>query len=142
VDDQSNKLLRLTRKDLNAGAVVLGRAFAEYELYRYYFQDETERRAIAVRLSFVGLSICLKYGEVYAAPAKMEGISGWLPPGKAPFGWWQIIRSVPLPVLFSSEFQKASRLGDYGRYIDNLHRKLVPYPHWSLSIIGVDPAYQ
>ena len=30
----------------------------------------------------------------------------------------------------------------YGRLVDNLHRKLVPYPHWYLQIIGVDPAYQ
>ena len=30
----------------------------------------------------------------------------------------------------------------YGRFVDNLHRKLVPYPHWYLQIIGVDPAYQ
>ena len=30
----------------------------------------------------------------------------------------------------------------YGKYVDNLHRKLVPYPHWCLQIIGVDPVYQ
>lgn len=30
----------------------------------------------------------------------------------------------------------------YGRFVDNLHRKLVPYPHWYLQVIGVDPAYQ
>ena len=30
----------------------------------------------------------------------------------------------------------------YGRFVDNLHRRLVPYPHWYLQIIGVDPAYQ
>ena len=30
----------------------------------------------------------------------------------------------------------------YGRFVDTLHRKLVPYPHWYLQIIGVDPAYQ
>lgn len=29
----------------------------------------------------------------------------------------------------------------YGRFVDNLHRKLVPYPHWYLQVIGVDPAY-
>ena len=30
----------------------------------------------------------------------------------------------------------------YGRFVDNLHRKLVPYPHWYLQVIGVDPAHQ
>jgi len=142
MNDQTNKLLRLTKKDLGAGATVLGRAFAEYELLRYYFQDETERHAIAVTLSFVELSVCLRYGEVYASSARMEGVSAWLPPGKAPFGGLQIIRSVPLSVLFRFGRQGASRMWGYGRYVNNLHRKLVPYPHWYLQIIGVDPAYQ
>jgi ribosomal protein S18 acetylase RimI-like enzyme len=26
--------------------------------------------------------------------------------------------------------------------VDDLHRRLVPYVHWYLQIIGVDPAYQ
>jgi len=82
MNDQTNKLLRLTRKDRDAGAAVLGRAFTEYEMLRYYFQDEAERHAIAVMFGFVALSVCLKYGEVYASSAKMEGVAAWLPPGK------------------------------------------------------------
>ena len=142
MNDQTNKLLRLTRKDRDAGAAVLGRAFTEYELLRYYFPDEGERQAVAVTFGFIALSVCLKYGEVYASSAKMEGVSAWLPPGKAPFGGWQIMRSVPLSVLFRFGRQGASRMQAYGRYVDNMHRKLVPYSHWYLQIIGVDPAYQ
>ena len=142
MNNQTNKLLRLTRKDRDAGAAVLGRAFTEYELLQYYFPDETERQAVAVTFGFIALSVCLKYGDVYASSAKMEGVSAWLPPGKAPFGGWQIIRSVPPSVLFRFGRQGASRMQAYGRYVDNVHRKLVPYPHWYLQIIGVDPAYQ
>ena len=142
MNEQTNKLLRLTRKDRNAGAAVLGRAFTEYEMLRYYFQDEAERHAVAVTFCFIALSVCLKYGEAYASSAKMEGVVAWLPPGKAPFGDWQIIRSVPLSVLFRFGRQGASRMQAYGRFIDKVHRKLVPYPHWYLQIIGVVPAYQ
>lgn len=142
MNNQTNKLLRLTRKDRDAGAAVLGRAFTEYELLQYYFPDETERQAVAVTFGFIALSVCLKYGEVYASSAKMEGVSAWLPPGKAPSGGWQIIRSVPPSVLFRFGRQGASRMQAYGRYVDNMHRKLVPYPHWYLQIIGVDPVYQ
>jgi ribosomal protein S18 acetylase RimI-like enzyme len=142
MNDQSSKLLRLTRKDRDAGAAVLGRAFTEYEMLRYYFQDEAERHAVAVTFGFIALSVCLKYGEAYASSAKMEGVAAWLPPGKAPFGGWQIIRSVPLSILFRFGRQGASRIQAYGRYIDNMHRKLVPYPHWYLQIIGVDPTHQ
>jgi ribosomal protein S18 acetylase RimI-like enzyme len=142
MDDQNGGLLRLTLKERDAGAAVLGRAFTEYELFRYYFHDETERRAAAHRLSFIELSVCLKYGEVYASSEKLEGVAAWLPPGKAPFGVWQIVRSVRLSVLFRFGRQGAGRMRAYGRFVDNLHRKVVPYPHWYLQIIGVHPAYQ
>jgi ribosomal protein S18 acetylase RimI-like enzyme len=141
MDDQNNKLLRLTRKDRDAAAAVLGRAFTEYELFRHYFHDKTERRAVADTFSFILLSVSLKYGEVYASSEKLEGVAAWLPPGKATFGGWQIIRSVPLSTLFRFGHQGASRLRAYGRYVDKMHRKLVPYPHWYLQVIGVDPAY-
>jgi len=142
MNNRNGELLRLTPKERDAGAVVLGRAFAEYELLGYYFPDETERRAVADAFVFIALSVCLKYGEVYATSEKLEGVAAWLPPGKAPFGGWQIIRSVPLSILFRFGRQGAGRMWAYGRFVDNLHRRLVPYPHWYLQIIGVDPAYQ
>jgi ribosomal protein S18 acetylase RimI-like enzyme len=142
MDNQTGELLRLTLKERDAGAAVLGRAFAEYEMLRYYFPDETQRHVVADTFVFIGLSICLKYGEAYATSEKLEGVAAWLPPGKAPFGGWQMIRSVPLSVLFRFALQGANRLRAYGSFIDNLQRRLVPYPHWYLQIIGVDPAYQ
>jgi len=142
MDNQNGGLLRLTPKERDAGAAVLGRAFSEYELFRYYFPDGTQRRAAADTTGFIALSICLKYGEVYATSQKLEGVAAWLPPGKAPAGGWQTICSVPLSVLFRSARQGAGRMRAFGRYIDHLHRRLVPYPHWYLQMIGVDPAHQ
>lgn len=142
MDNQNGGLLRLTLKEREAGAAVLGRAFTEYELLRYYFRDKTQRRAVADTLCFIALSICLKYGEVYAPSEKLEGVAAWLPPGQSPFGARQIIRSVPLLALARFGRQGAGRMRRYGRFADNLHRRLVPYPHWYLQIIGVGPAYQ
>jgi len=142
MNNRNGELLKLTPKERDAGAAVLGRAFAEYELLRYYFPDKTQRHAVANKFCFIGLSVCLKYGEAYATSEKLEGVAAWLPPGKAPFGGWQIVRSVPLSILFRFGRQGAGRMWAYGRFVDNLHRRLVPYPHWYLQIIGVDPAYQ
>ena len=87
-------------KERDTGAAVLGRAFAEYEMLRYYFRNETQRHAIADKFAFIALSICLKYGEVYATSEKLEGVAAWLPPGKAPLGGWQVMRAA-LSRLFS-----------------------------------------
>jgi ribosomal protein S18 acetylase RimI-like enzyme len=142
MDNHDGELLRLTLKERAAGAAVLGRAFTDYELFRHYFRDERERRAAADRLSFIALSVSLKYGEVYASSEKLEGVAAWLPPGKALFGARQILRSVPLSTLVRFGRQEAGRMWAYGRHVDSLHRRLVPYHHWYLQIIGVAPAYQ
>jgi len=133
---------KVLKKERDAGAAVLGRAFGEYELLRYYFPDEAQRRAVADTFALISVSLCLKYGEVYMSSEKREGVAAWLPPGKAPFGGWQIMRSVPLRVLARFGRQGAGRMWSYGRFENSLHRKLVPYPHWYLQIIGVDPDYQ
>ena len=142
MDNQNGELLRLTSKERDAGAAVLGRAFTEYELFRYYFPDETERRAAADMFAFISLAVCLRYGEVYTCSEKLEGVAAWLPPGKSPFGARQVIRSVPLSVLYRFGRQGAGRMWAYGRYVDKLHRRVVPHPHWYLEIIGVAPAHQ
>ena len=80
MDKQNDDLLRLTLKERDAGAAVLGRAFVER--FRYYFPDETQRRAVADTSCFIVFSVCLKYGEVYASSEKIEGVAAWLPPGK------------------------------------------------------------
>jgi ribosomal protein S18 acetylase RimI-like enzyme len=142
MNNDANGLVRLTRKDRNAAALVLRQAFAEYELLRYYFPDEKQRYSVARLFGLTAISICLKYGEVYASSEKLEGVAAWLPPGKAPFGMWQVIRSVPLSTLFGLAHQGISRMMAFDRYSDVQHRNLVPYPHWYLHIIGVDPAHQ
>jgi hypothetical protein len=67
MNNRNGELLRLTLKELDAGAAVLGRAFAEYEFLQYYFPDETQRHIMANTFVLIALSVCLKYGEVYAA---------------------------------------------------------------------------
>lgn len=142
MNDGAGELTRLTPKERDAGAAVLGRAFAEYELFRYYFHDEKERNTAATTFSLISISVCLKYGEVYATSEKMEGVATWLPPGRSPFGSWQVMRSVPLSTLFRVERRRLSQVWAYGRHVDTLHCKLVPYPHWYLDMIGVAPPYQ
>ncbi len=138
----TDDLSSVTPRDRDAAAAVLGRAFAAYTLFQYYFHDETERQEAAQTFASISLSLCLKYGEVYASSDRLEGVAAWLPPGKAPFGGWQIVRSVPLSFLATFARQGAGAMWPYGRFVDRLHRRLVPYPHWYLEIIGVDPVYQ
>jgi ribosomal protein S18 acetylase RimI-like enzyme len=52
------------------------------------------------------------------------------------------MRSVPPSILSRFGRQGAGRIRAYGRYVDDLRRRLIPYPHWYLDMIGVNPPYQ
>jgi GNAT superfamily N-acetyltransferase len=87
------------------------------------------------------VAVCLRYGEVYAVSEKLEGVAAWLPPGRAPFGAWQLLRSVSPATLLEFGRRGAGRLQAYDRLLDGRHRKMITYPHWYLHTLGVDPDY-
>jgi ribosomal protein S18 acetylase RimI-like enzyme len=142
MSERPSRLVRLTTKDRDAGVAVLGRAFAKYELFRYYFRDEKEQRAAADMFSFMSVYVSLKCGEAYATSEKFEGVATWLPPGQLDYGGPHVMRSVPPSVLHTLGPRGVGLLEACARRIDGLHRRLVPYPHWYLDMIGVDPSCQ
>ena len=134
--------IQLSRQDMPAASAVLGKAFLEYPLLRWVFPDETERRAMSATFTSIALHVCRRYGEAHASSSRMEGVAGWLPPGKAPFGSWQTLRAVPLTTLLRFGRQGARRLQPFGDFVDRRHREMAPFPHWYLQILGVNPEYQ
>ncbi|MBN1369703.1 MAG: GNAT family N-acetyltransferase [Dehalococcoidaceae bacterium] len=134
-------LRRLGIKDRDTATAVAAKAFKDYTMLEYFYPDETRRHAVAETFILITMAVCLKYGEVYTTPGALQGICAWLGPGKAPFGGWQMLRSVPLPVMLRFGRQGGSQMRAYGEYSDRLHRELAPEPHWFLQLLGVDPAY-
>lgn len=135
-------MVRLTKKDVPAAAEVLARAFASYPIVVHFYPDETERRRIATPFAAIALSVCVKYGEAYGTSPRLEGVAGWLPPGKSPFGLWQVLRATPFGTILEFSKSRGNRMQDAVNYIDALHRKLAGFPHWYLQIIGTEPARQ
>ena len=103
--------VKLAKKDMPAAAGVLGRAFMDYPLLRLMYPEDDERLAMASTFNSIAIRICQRYGEAYASSSRMEGVAGWLPPGKAPFSFWQILQAVPFTTLLKFGRQGARRLG-------------------------------
>ena len=136
-----DNLVRLKKSDVPRAAAVLGRAFADEILAAYFFPEE-KRLAVAETFSALSLYLCVKYGEVYTTSEHFEGVAAWSAPGTAPFNTWQSLQAVPLSIYIRFALAGGSRLSSLGAYIDDMHRKLAPFPHWYLQIIGVYPAHQ
>jgi len=135
-------LTPVTRSGINAAAETLTRAFRDYPIPRYFYPDEAVReRKMPYSHRFM-LRYGIRYGEVYATSPRMEGVAMWLLWDKADMTLWRLLRSGALFGAFRLLGEGARRAQQFGQEMTKVHRRLVPYRHWYLQVIGVDPAFQ
>lgn len=139
--DLSN-LTRLHKSDINAATEMLTRAFQHDPLLGAILANKRGKEKLAYYLFQYDLGYCFRYGEVYATSAHMEGIAAWVPPDYYPRTLWNLIRSVPLSVSFGIVRSGGARMKSVGEYIDSMHKRLAPFKHWYLCLLGVDTQFQ
>jgi ribosomal protein S18 acetylase RimI-like enzyme len=105
--DHMDHLYRLQKNDLQRGAAVLANAFEEDPIWRELMMDA----APAVRQAAfeTPLRYYWKYGAVYAASEKLEGVITWIPSELADMTMWRLIRSGALWV--GVDLKEAVQLG-------------------------------
>lgn len=89
--DQIDHLYRLLKNDLHRGAAVLASAFQRDPIWSKLMTDAPLKSRQA---AFAGpLSYYWKYGAVYAASEKLEGVITWIPGELADMTMWRLFRS-------------------------------------------------
>jgi len=136
--------VRLNKTHVKAAAEVLTRAFEDDPLLGHAFSDRPEMKRKAPSPLFeCDLGYGVRYGEVHATSANLEGVAVWLPSDNYPMTPWRLMRSVPLPVILSvGRSGVTSRMKKVGAYLDATHARLAPFRHWFLQVVGVDPRFQ
>lgn len=132
---------RATPADIPELAESLSRAFSDDPFYDWVLPSGP-RRALALRgffrLILVQLSDRLQ--ETYTTPS-LGGAAVWLAPGKHELSWWQQLRLIP-------SFTNVVGWGGIPRglriiaHMDALHTGMALGPHYTLSLLGVEPKLQ
>jgi ribosomal protein S18 acetylase RimI-like enzyme len=135
-------LTRIDKSNTKPAVEVLVKAFQNYPLLQYYFPSDVKREKISRYFISYAVFTGTNYGEVYATSPNMEGVAVWLTSDNYPMTFWRLIRSVPLSILFGFGKESGGRMRRTGEYIDAMHKRLVPYRHWFLQTIGIDPQFQ
>ena len=91
-DDLAN-LLRLTEAQVKPAAEVLARAFQDYPMSAYFMPDEAKRRKKQPAVFRMLVRSGIKYGEVYATSAKMEGVAVWFSSDSRRESFWNSLIS-------------------------------------------------
>jgi len=136
-------LIRLSNSHVKPASEVLSRAFQTDPILQYAFPDKFERERGAPCFFRVNLSYSIRYGETYATSPNLEGVAIWLPSDNYHMTFWKTLRSVPLPTRFGLIRGGVShRLKYFLEHVDLMHKRLAPFKHWFLQIIGVAPQFQ
>jgi ribosomal protein S18 acetylase RimI-like enzyme len=142
MDAGLQRLVRLDASQVRSAAEMLSRAFRDDAILRHYFPDESEWRRVAPSFFSIPVYCGVRYGEAYATSASYEGAAVWLPSDAWPLSFLKLVRAVPLSFLFALGRYGGYRMKAAGKHIDAVHRRLAPFRHWYLQVVGVDPPFQ
>lgn len=142
MNKETENIIRLNRQHIKPAIETLTKAFKNYPLIAHYFPDDDIREKFTHYFIAIPVYIGMKYGEIYATSPNMEGIAVWIPSDEYRLTFTKMLFNVPFRVLFGFGRYGANKMSNVGRYIDETHERLVPYKHWYLWTVGVDPDFQ
>ena len=139
-----DELIKLRKGDIEQASKVMGRAFQNDPIIAYAYPNENDRKSKTPYVYEFLLSYFVRYAEVYATSKYLEGIAVWQRHEykKLNMSFWQIFISGAMWPAFKMGMNVGKRMQPFFEYIENKRWELVPYPHWYLMAIGVDPKYQ
>ena len=137
-----DSLVRLRKTDIKQAARVLTESFQQYPLLVQKYPDESQRNKAAYYFFLVIVGYGIRWGEVYAASPRMEGVAVWYRSERFPMRFRKILRSVPLSALLGFPWSGVGRLQKASDFVEARHQRTAPAEHWFLDSVGVLPQYQ
>ncbi len=132
----------LSDTQLDDATSVLVRAFSNDPGLLYVLPDSARRAELAPVLARAGLRFAMRCGAPLITRGHVHGAAIWFPPNAAPPTEIDLVETgiAEAPGLLGKQsWDKLKRLLDH---TDELHLRTVPEPHWYLTILAVDPAWQ
>lgn len=125
-----------------AASASLARAMRGYPLMRY-FEPRDARHERAVReCCRRAVEYGRRYGEVCATSPRAEGAAVWLPPDEARSSIGRMVRAGGWRLPFAVGPGLVTRFLSFYGELAARWKRIAPFPHWYLQLLGVDPEHQ
>ena len=134
--------MRLEKADIKAASHMYSRAFYNDPFSIYAFPDTKVRDLKLPYMNELSLCYGLRYGLAYTPSEKVEGGAIWMPPGKTGMSLFGFLLSGCLSPIIKMGLKTELKMMPLDKFMEEQHKKLVPYPHWYLALLAVDPQYQ
>jgi ribosomal protein S18 acetylase RimI-like enzyme len=132
----------LSRDQIKPATKIITEAFFNDPLMLYLFPKKKERIDKLSSMMELLVQIGVKYGLVHATSSNIEGIAIWFPPKNSKITSWMGFLCGGFRYYFKIGRKAIKRQNKFYKLIRLKHKKLIPSPHWYLSIIGVKPEQQ
>jgi len=142
MDYDLKSLVKLEKNRLNDAAQVFSRAFIDDPLIKWFFPEMSSREQLSLSYFRFRIMYGLLYGEVYATSHNLEGLAVWIPSKNTKMTNLKMMRSGGFRLMKNLGFELIGKLISVSNFVSNIHHRLVNYPHWHLSPMGVAPEYQ
>ncbi len=141
MESDLGSLVRIREGQVVPASEVLTRAFVDDPDVVQLVPDEHKRARMLSRIFRVELCYGVRRGEVYASPG-LEGIAVWIPSAASNMRLWALIGCGGLRLLFKVSWRLLCHLKWEEVFSSRLHKRLAPFPHWYLALLGVNPEFQ
>jgi ribosomal protein S18 acetylase RimI-like enzyme len=134
--------IRLQESQIGQAGEALSKAFFDDPDFKQLVPDDSRR--VKTLTDFFRVMLCygVRYGEVYAASGEMESVAIWLPSEYVEMSIWALLRCGGLSLLFSISWKVLWQMNLEQACAIKLHKKLAPFRHWYLAVLGVCPQFQ
>ena len=135
-------MIQLSASQVKPASEVLARAFHNEPLTSHYFPDESERRRWLPPLYQFMLRYGVLFGETCVTSSNLEGVALWLPPQESSMTFRKILKAGGLSLAFMVKPDALLKLRSLAQTSEDARKRHVPFPHWYLFLLAVEPAHQ
>jgi ribosomal protein S18 acetylase RimI-like enzyme len=141
------QLQRLREDQVETASKILARAFQDDPLFVYCIPDPNKRKIKCVDHCKWLILLGILSGEVYTTSGDIEGVAIWHPyaiedkkRGEQSKEILRKLRKIRRELF--SDVLYAARMNIFEEIANSFQIEHVNFPHWYLTIIGVDPTHQ
>lgn len=138
-----HETIQMPSAQREAAVCTLTAAFSQDMMWRAILPDVAENQRVLPMIWRGVIAYCQRYGIVSTTPV-IHGVAAWTKPGHAHPTLWKTLRTgflLPRSVMLMSKASRQRFLREMKK-IDQIHRRIVPQPHWYLWALGVRPEHQ
>jgi GNAT superfamily N-acetyltransferase len=134
--------VRVQEPNILTVAEVLARAFYDDPSAIYIEPDNARRAQMLPAFYEVSTRYACLFGEAYTSAGSIEGAALWIAPGSGEFAPGRMAAAGGNKSSATMAPEVLGRFMALMMHMDGLRTAVMPYPHWYLNILGVQPSRQ